>query len=251
MIYPIYILSKGRSEKLLTVKFLDRENVPFYVVVEPQEADAYAAAVGAHRVVVMPTVGGGTATTVRNFIKQYSIARGEKRHWQLDDNIRCILGYTPTGKLKPTSCLDALTKVEELVDRYTNVAIAGLRHHAFPERTHAFFVNKQVYSCVLVDNQYPFKWRGISHHDTDYSLQVLASGLCTILINAFCIEKAVSMSMKGGMTDAYLGDGKLQKARELQRRWPGLGIGVIRRNGRPSASMGQLWTKFTQPLIPR
>ena len=35
--YPIYILSKGRWESRLTVKTLEKKNVPFRVVVEPDE----------------------------------------------------------------------------------------------------------------------------------------------------------------------------------------------------------------------
>ena len=37
--YPIYVPSKSRSEIKLTTKCL--ENIPFYVVIEPQDADNY------------------------------------------------------------------------------------------------------------------------------------------------------------------------------------------------------------------
>ena len=40
--YPVYVPSKGRHDRCLTAKFLQRDGVPFHFVVEPQEFDAYA-----------------------------------------------------------------------------------------------------------------------------------------------------------------------------------------------------------------
>jgi len=247
--YPIYIPSKGRADCCLTARFLVRDQVPFTLVVEPQEAEAYGAIHG--QLLVLPFRDRGLTAT-RNFIKEHSIARGAGRHWQLDDNIRAIRGYEEgTGRLVPWNSGDALAKVEQLVDRYENVGIAGLRHQAFQQREEAFIPNRQAVSCVLVDNSLPFHWRGFAHHDTDYSLQVLASGRCTILVNAFLIDKAQSSTMKGGLTAAYSGDGRLKKTHEIQKRWPGLGIRIVRRHGRPSVQTSHLWRHFQTPLKPR
>ena len=35
--YPVYIISKGRWDNGLTARTLERMNVPFKIVVEPQE----------------------------------------------------------------------------------------------------------------------------------------------------------------------------------------------------------------------
>jgi hypothetical protein len=247
-IYPIYIPSKGRADRCLTARFLIEDGVPFTLVVEPQETEAYAAF---ERVLVLPFRDRGLPAT-RNYIKEHAAARGVARHWQLDDNIRAIRGYAEgTGKLVRWHSGDALARVEELVDRYENVGIAGLRHQAFQMRETAFVVNRQAVSCVLVDNALPFRWRGFAHHDTDYSLQVLASGRCTILVNAFVIDKAQSSTMAGGLSSAYAGDGRLKKTHEIQRRWPGLGIRIVRRNGRPTADTQRLWRHFRTGLAPR
>ena len=50
--YPIYIPSKGRWESRYTVRALQRINVPFKVVVEPQEFDNYAAVIDAKHLLV-------------------------------------------------------------------------------------------------------------------------------------------------------------------------------------------------------
>jgi len=39
--YPIYIISKGRSKRCLTARELTKMNVPFFLVVEPQEENEY------------------------------------------------------------------------------------------------------------------------------------------------------------------------------------------------------------------
>jgi hypothetical protein len=41
--YPIYIISKGRATKCITARELTEMNVPFTLVVEPQERAQYQA----------------------------------------------------------------------------------------------------------------------------------------------------------------------------------------------------------------
>jgi hypothetical protein len=43
--YPIYIISKGRWESRLTSKALEKMQVPYHIVVEPQEYDNYASVI--------------------------------------------------------------------------------------------------------------------------------------------------------------------------------------------------------------
>ena len=41
--YPIYIISKGRWKNRLTARSLEKMNVPYKIVIEPQEFDNYSA----------------------------------------------------------------------------------------------------------------------------------------------------------------------------------------------------------------
>ena len=43
--YPVYIISKGRSETRLTSKALERMKVPYHIVIEPQEYILYLPAI--------------------------------------------------------------------------------------------------------------------------------------------------------------------------------------------------------------
>ena len=87
--YPIYILSKGRSDSCITMKALDLLGVPYRVAVEEHEVSKYAAVLGKEKIIALPfsnhSMGGGPA---RNYIWEHSIAEGHERHWILDDNLR-------------------------------------------------------------------------------------------------------------------------------------------------------------------
>ncbi len=251
--YPIYVPSKGRFKNCLTAKFLAEEGVPFSLVVEAAERDEYAERFGDEHVLVLPFSDRGSVIPCRNWIKDHATEAGHERHWQLDDNIRFIARRWRAKRIKCDSG-PALAVAEDFTDRYTNIAISGLNYWMFvPDRTYQppFFLNVHVYSCTLIDNSLPNKWRGRYNEDTDMCLQVLADGWCTVLINAFVAEKATTMLMKGGNTDAlYQGDGRLKMARELERRWPGV-VMTKRRFGRPQHVIADSWRKFDTPLIRR
>lgn len=250
--YPIYIPSKGRHDACLTAKFLDRDGVPFKLVVEPQEAGLYAGAFGADRLLVLPfsNLGQGSIPA-RNWIKDHAAEGGHERHWQLDDNIRQIRRWWKQKKV-PCDAGVALAAVEDFVDRYENIAIAGLNYVMFAVSNSSgippFFLNAHVYSCTLVLNSIPYRWRGRYNEDTDICLQALAGGWCTILVNAFLAEKIQTMVMKGGNTDSlYQSDGRLRMAKALERMWPGV-VTVHRRFRRPQHHIFDEWRRFDTPL---
>ena len=247
--YPVYIPSKGRwrSADATTARFLLRDEVPFRMVVEPQEAEAYEPLVGRERLLLLPESDQGLVYA-RNWIMEHSIEEGHARHWQLDDNIREIRRLHG-GKRIPCAAGPALKVVEVFSDRYTNVGLAGLNYNMFglPGQP-PFYTNVHVYSCTLVDNQIPFSWRLKYNDDTDMCLQVLAGGLCTVLINVFLIFKIRTMKVPGGNTEDYQGDGRLRMARSLQEAWPHV-VSVERRYGRPQHRVRDAWRKFDTPLI--
>lgn len=246
--YPVYIPSKGRADIQMTAAFLARDGVPFWLVVEPQEADAYAAAWGRERILTLPDQNRGTPWA-RNWIKAHAIAAGTARHWQLDDNMRCIRRLY-RGRRIPCQAGIALAAAEDFTDRYENVAISGLNYTMFLPPTQSwppFHRNCRVYSCTLVLNATPHAWRGPYNDDTDLCLQVLADGWCTLLFNVFMVDKAQTMAVKGGQTPIYQGDGRLKMARCLERRWPGV-VTTDRRFQRPQHVVADSWRKFDTPL---
>lgn len=246
--YPVYVPSKGRAATCLTARCLTRDGVPFSLVVEPGERAAYAEQFGAERILTLPFSNPGSVIPARNWIKAHATATGAARHWQLDDNIR-NLWRRYRGQRIYCAAGPALAIAEDFTDRYENVAVAGLNYDMFVTEAKpfpSFSANVHVYSCSLILNALPYCWRGRYNEDTDYCLQVLAGGWCTLLLNAFVIQKLRTMVARGGNTDAlYRGDGRLKMARSLERLWPGV-VKTTRRFKRPQHVIN--WQKFATPL---
>lgn len=248
--YPVYIPTRGRwhQPRAMTVRFLMRDRVPFHVVCVPGEREQYTELVGDDRVLVLPD-DEHDLMLARNWIKQHATDAGHRRHWQLDDNMKgCYRWHR--GKRLPCRAGIALRVCEDFTDRYTNVAVAGLNYTTFARTSGPpFNTNVHVYSCSLVNNEMPHRWRLKYNDDTDLCLQVLADGWCTILLNAFLIEKVHTMTVAGGNTNTlYEGDGRLRMARSLERMWPGV-VTTRRRFQRPQHVITGAWRKFDTPLI--
>lgn len=240
--YPVYIVSKGRADTRLTAKALDKIGVPFQIVVEPQEYEAYAAAVGADRVLQLPfsNLGQGSIPA-RNWIWEHAKKSGAARHWILDDNISGFRRFNRGQRLR-VSDGSIFAEAESFVDRYKNVPMAGFQYSMFAitEVTRAitkpFLANTRIYSCILLSNETSHRWRGRYNEDTDLSLRLLKDGFCTILFYAFLCDKQGTMQMKGGNTDELYKqneafDGRLAMARSLQSQHPDVTT-VIRKWGR-------------------
>lgn len=249
--YPIYVISKGRHDCCHTAKFLTDDKVPFRLVVEPQEADAYASVFGRERLLITPfsNLGQGSIPS-RNFVWQHSIEQGAEKHWILDDNILGTWRRYKSRKLRCDSAF-AFAASETFADRYSNLAILGLNYYMFAINKASmppFYLNVHVYSFMLIENAIPYRWRGRYNEDTDLCLQVLSGGLCTVLLNAFLAWKMTTMTMKGGNSDQlYKGDGRLKMSRSLERVWPGVAR-TTRKFQRPQHQIADNWAKFDTQL---
>lgn len=226
--YPVYVISKGRWENPLTAKYLERMGVSYRLIIEPQERDAYALTVDPSRINVLPfsNLGQGSIPA-RNWVWDHAVAADSGRHWILDDNIAGFYRYH--GNVKRLALTGAMFRAaEDFVDRYVNVPLAGFNYESLTDRLRKIEpvrFNTRIYSCILIDNACPHRWRGRYNEDTDLSLRVLKDGSCTILFNAFLANKIATMRMRGGNTDELYRrdetfDGRLEMARSLQRQHP-------------------------------
>jgi TET-associated glycosyltransferase-like protein len=222
--YPVYVVSKGRWENPLTIKALESKNIPFHVVIESQELDNYSAIVDPAKILVLPFSNLGLGSIpARNWVWEHSISTGAERHWILDDNIRDFYRLNNNIKGRVDSGV-TFKACEDFVNRYENIALAGMQYELFVPRMYKhnpFIINTRVYSCVLIKNDLPYRWRGRYNEDTDLSLRALKDGWCTVLFVAFLADKVATMTMKGGNTDElYQGDGRLLMAQSLQQQHP-------------------------------
>lgn len=234
-LYPVYVISKGRWESRMTVKALEEMGVPYSIAIEPQEYDEYASVVDSSKILKLPfsNLGQGSIPA-RNWVWEHAVSAGAKRHWILDDNIDKFDRLNHNYKTPVVS--GAIFKAaEDFVDRYENVALAGFQYDYFvPSKSVVppFALNTRIYSCILIKNDIPYRWRGKYNEDADLSLRVLKGGWCTVLFYTFLQEKTPTMQMKGGnMDELYQGDGRKQMAESLVEQHPDL-VTVVWKWGR-------------------
>ncbi len=214
--YPIYIVSLGRAHSRLTSKTLEAMNVPYYIVVEPQEYDTYASVIDPKKILTLPyttdpknPTGPGRA---RNWCRDHSISKGYDRHWVMDDNIHGFYRLHKNSRYKVADGA-IFRAAEDFVDRYENIWIAGFQYRFFcaqKSKYPPFVANTRIYSCLLIDNTMilhfdgeEFLWRERYNEDTILSLDVLENGYCTVQFNSFLQGKVGTQTMKGGNSGIF------------------------------------------------
>lgn len=230
--FPVYIVSKGRHESRLTVRNLERMGVPYRIVVEEQEYRDYAAVIDPAKILVLdkqyqrdydpcdhlgPEVSKGSGPA-RNFAWDHSVTLGAARHWVMDDNhVRGFFRFDRNLKV-PVADGTIFRCMEDFVSRYRNIGMAGPNDFRFAARKTTpppYTLNTRIYSCILIQNDLPFRWRARFNEDADLSLRMLKAGLCTVQFNAFLQDKANTQTVKGGNTELYKTHGTLAKSRLL------------------------------------
>lgn len=238
--YPIYVVSKGRYNPYYTSRFLTQMEVKHYVVVEPQEIKLYEQFVENEYATILqldmsykdnydtfddlgdtkPKGVGGA----RNFCWEHSILNGHKWHWVMDDNTNEGFHYMNRNKKHKCRTGAMFQACERFVDRYDNIAIAGLNYTKFcleSNKSYAYVLNTRIYSYLLIRNDIPYRWRGRYNEDTDLSLRVLKDGWCTVQFNAFLAGKCTTQKIKGGNTDEfYSKEGTYPKSKMLEDMHP-------------------------------
>ena len=234
--FPIYIVSKGRWERNPTSKVLKEMNVPFYMVVEESEKENYLNIVNDDQILVLPQKylddydtywkdddvrrGPGAA---RNFAWEHSIKNGYKWHWVLDDNLESFERLNNNMKVK---CVDGTPfyVCEDFVLRYTNIGQAGLNYSIFCpayDSRPPIKINTRIYSCLLIRNDVPYRWRGRYNEDTDLSLRMMKDGWCTVQFNQFLTGKRATQTMRGGNSaEFYDEEGTKNKSQMLADMHP-------------------------------
>ena len=262
--FPLYIPTKGRADSRLTSRALTAQGVSHYLVVEPQEVETYERAARGSLATVLPldlsyktryelcddlgltkSTGPGPA---RNFIWDHSLAAGHPWHWVMDDNIDKFERLNRNTKIP---CLSPAfwRAMEDFVLRYENVAMAGPNYEFFAksrDRLPPFILNTRIYSCNLIRNDLPFRWRGRYNEDTILSLDMLKAGWCTVQFNAFLQDKVATQRLGGGNTaEFYAKEGTAPKSEMLQRVHPDV-TKLVWKFNRHHHHVD--YKRFTQPL---
>ena len=234
--YPIYIISKGRWENRLTVKSLDVCGIDYKIVIEPQEYDDYSKVIAPEKILILPfsNLGQGSIPA-RNWVWEHSVSQGALKHWILDDNIFKFMRLNNNKRIQCRS--KYIFKIcEDFVDRYENIALSGMNYQNFAHdrvEMPPYKLNTRIYSCILIKNDIPYRWRGKYNEDTDLSIRALKDGYCTLLFNALLIDKTGTMRNKGGNTEElYMEtDNRREFAESLAKQHPDV-VKVTKKFGR-------------------
>jgi hypothetical protein len=219
--YPIFILTKGRYDFRTTARYLDWCGIDYKIVIEPSEVDLYIEkGQDKNKIIIAPedfSKRGQGSIPVRNFILEEARKIDKKgRHWILDDNIK---GYYRFYKNQRVFCKGGFIfrMIEDYVDRYTNIKIAGHQYMKFIVSSELnqkpLIRNTRVFSSILlsndildiVDKDGPIQWRGKYNEDIDLSIRILRSGFCSIIFNCILGDKLTTLSQIGGNTDTIYG----------------------------------------------
>jgi hypothetical protein len=136
----------------------------------------------------------------------------------MDDNIREFLRLTNNLKIR---LLDGtgFRAMEDFSLRYSNVGMSGPNYRSFASQNSVippFVVNTRIYSCNLIRNAVPYRWRGRYNEDTDLSLRMLKDNWATVQFNAFLQDKLRTQVLGGGNTaEFYANEGTTAKS-EMQ-----------------------------------
>ena len=236
--YPIYVITKGRWEKTLTIDSLEEMGVDFKICVEPSEYENYISnpSIDKDKIIILPEnfserkCGG---IPVRNFVWEHSKQMGYTKHWILDDNILGFYRWNNNVQKKIKSGV-FFRVMEDFSDRYENLGLVSCQYTSFVPTIDVsreqFILNTRTYSCILIntellDQRLDERWRGTYNEDTDLSLRVLSTGdLCTVNFNSLLSGKQTTGSMVGGNTSTIYEGGTVsgyqKKFDELKNNWP-------------------------------
>ena len=218
--YPMYIISKGRHESMVTSRTFAELKIPHYIIIEPQDEQNYIEALENFKInpyatlLVAPFSNHGDGPgRARNWAWDHSISMGAERHWVFDDNIKDFyrLHLNHRYRAMTGSIFNAM---EDFVDRYENIMIAGPQYYFFCANTQKYppyVANTRIYSALLIQNNCRHRWRGRYNEDTDLSLRVLKDGDATLQFNAFLQGKMGTQLLKGGNTaEFYHAEGEVE-----------------------------------------
>lgn len=233
--YPIYIVSKNRSDTRFTSRTLDAMGVPYRICIEPQDYDAYASVIDEDKICVLPFSNHGLGSgPARNWCRDHAISLGARRHWVLDDNIRGFFRLHLGRKLRVADA-SIFCHAENFVDRWSNVPLAGFAYTfqtLSSDLLPPFVLNTRCFSCVLLESSSEWTWRGRYNEDLDLSLRILKAGQCTIQFNAFLQNKMSTQTMQGGnTTEFYASEGTWKKSVMIKQLHPDV-VDLVWRYGR-------------------
>jgi hypothetical protein len=247
----------------MTIKALQRMGIKeWYAIVQPEEYTQYAAVIDKQHILVLPHIYkesyetldtlGLTKSTgpgpARNFAWDTAVQMGHDWHWVIDDNILQFTRWNNNLRFEVQSGA-YFRLMEDFCSRYENVGMAGPNYRAFLPRKYKrppFLLNTRIYSCNLIRNDVPYRWRGRYNEDTILSLDMLKDKWCTVQFNAYQQDKMATQTVRGGNDKVFYSiEGTHPKSLMLVNEYPEYAR-LVEKYGRPHHFVD--YTQFKHPL---
>ncbi len=233
MIWPVLVPSKGRPHGN-TMKLLAESAVAYTCVVEPQDAESYAAA--GHPIERLDADDRGIAY-VRNRIRTRAITTGAPI-WMLDDDLQGF--FRREGrKMHKTTAAAALGATQEQLDAVP-WDLAALDYQQFAWSATRPLVFGGYADCVVALNgrSLPPMVRYTAElklkEDRDFAMQVMAGGGAVVRTTMQAFSVPQLGSNKGGLHEVYARqDAELDMCQRMVEKWgPALCQVVRKKSGR-------------------
>lgn len=161
------------------------------------------------------------ASPVRNAVFDFSRARGEKRHWQMDDDF--ILFFLTNVEMTKNKAIDGktlyqwLSRVAKYADdaNLANIGIA-LKEESYPTDAKKF--TSRVYGSHNMSNDPRLtpKWRGRFNDDTIHAITVHRLGkLKELNLKFLSVDTPDTQQEAGGLSEMYKELGTVRKTAYL------------------------------------
>jgi TET-associated glycosyltransferase-like protein len=241
-VWPIFVPSKGRPQSKLLARLLT-EGLRFTAVVEPQDFDAYLAALGPATTLTLPEDNRGLVFS-RNHVLSTARERGLAWFWMIDDDIAKFHRFEGT-KGTETTAREALLAAQ--AEALPGVGQIALEYQQFAWSSGGKVkVNSYNDVCVAIRTAVPVAYRAVPlKEDRDLTMQIIRRGYDTRRVTQYAFSCPSVGSNKGGLHDEYAAGRDVAGAAELVRLWPWCSEVKTKPNRRVDAKIH--WKKVRLP----
>lgn len=236
--YPIFVISYNRPDFNGTSRTLAKFEVPHYLILHKEQISTYKSKFTEYQKKyttilefdenykliyetcddiphVIKNAGSGAE---RNFAWDYSIKLGYNAHWLMDDNIKnftyiagiCKRNNTYVRRIADKNIFwDKFHKAEDFFDKYENLLMLELTQNDFCINVckYTYSLNTRCFSCNLIYNNMPLRWRGRYNEDVILSYDIMTSGYCIASYHGGILkQKQSTREAKGGNHAVKVGD---------------------------------------------
>lgn len=157
------------------------------------------------------------AVPVRNATAEISRARGERRHWQLDDDYTGFQHFDGRTGKRPKCDGETLARMMERMAEFADEC--GLANCGFPPSTietdgnGALTCGKRVFNAHNLPSGGELfeEWRGRLNDDLINAINVWRHGKAELTFKCLAMNMPPTQSESGGLTDIYRDEGTVRK----------------------------------------